>query len=53
MSKYEIRKDGIIYCCFDDESCMYSNETLKNMRDAGYKLYVDGKLWKPEKKTKE
>ena len=52
VSKYEIRKDGVTYCGFDDESCMYSDETLKNMRDAGYKLYVDGKLAKKEKKDK-
>lgn len=50
MSKYEIRKDGKVYCGFDDELCMYSKEVLKNMREAGYKLYVDGKLYKPQKK---
>ena len=24
----------------------YSAETLKQMRAAGYKIYVDGKVWK-------
>lgn len=49
MSKYEIRKDGIIYCGYDDESCGYDKETLKSMRSAGYKLYIDGKLAKTNK----
>ena len=53
MSKYEIRKDGKAYCGFDDESCMYDKETLKAMRDAGYKLYIDGKLARAQKKGKE
>ena len=53
MSKYEIRKDGKTYCGFDDESCMYDKETLKAMRDAGYKLYMDGKLTRAQKKDKE
>ena len=49
MSKYEIRKDGVAYCGFDDESCMYDKETLKAMRLAGYKLYIDGKLARGQK----
>jgi hypothetical protein len=44
MTKYEIRKDGIVYCSFNDETCMYSKEVLKGMKDAGYRLYIDGKL---------
>lgn len=53
MSKYEIRKDGKTYCGFDDESCMYDKETLKAMRSAGFKLYIDGKLARVQKKDKE
>jgi hypothetical protein len=53
MSKYEIRKDGVAWCGFDDESCMYDKETLKAMRLAGYKLYIDGKLARTGKKEKE
>ena len=49
MSKYEIRKDGVAYCGFDDESCMYDKETLKTMREAGYKLYINGKLARGQK----
>lgn len=53
MSKYEIRKDGKAYCGFDDESCMYDKETLKAMRDAGFKLYIDGKLARAQKNRKD
>lgn len=53
MSKYEIRKDGKTYCSFDDESCMYDKETLKAMRSAGFKLYIDGKLAKVQKSKEE
>lgn len=49
MSKYEIKKDGVAYCGFDDESCMYDKATLKAMRDAGFKLYIDGKLTRGQK----
>lgn len=53
MSKYEIRKDGKAYCGFDDESCMYDKETLKAMRDTGFKLYIDGKLARAQKNRKD
>lgn len=41
---YEIRKEGLTYMSWNHPSCGYSRETLKNMREAGYRLYVDGKL---------
>jgi hypothetical protein len=53
MSKYEIRKDGVAYCGFNDESCMYDKETLKVMSAAGYKLYIDGKLARNQKNSKK
>jgi hypothetical protein len=53
MSKYEIRKDGVAYCSFNDESCMYDKETLKAMREAGFKLYIDRKLARGQKSNNE
>ena len=53
MGKYEIKKDGKSYCSFDDESCMYDKETLKQMRSAGFKLYIDGKPAKVGKSNKD
>lgn len=50
-SKYQIRKNGKCYCGFDDKNLMYSDETLKSMRAAGYKLYIDGKLHRNNSKN--
>lgn len=44
MSKYEIRKEGRVFAHWDDPSCSPSKETLKNMKQAGYRLYIDGRL---------
>lgn len=44
MSKYEIRKDGKVFACWDDPGFTPDKETLKTMRAAGYRLYEDGKL---------
>jgi len=44
MAKYEIRKDGKIYRSWTDPTCTPDRETLKSMREAGYRLYIDGKL---------
>lgn len=42
MSKYEIRKDGKVYAHWDDPSYLPDPATLKSMKAAGYRLYVDG-----------
>ncbi len=44
MSRYEVRKDGKVFACWDDPSLSPDKDTLKSMRDAGYRLYVDGKM---------
>lgn len=44
MSKYEIRKDGVVYARWDDPALTPDRETLRNMKESGYRLYVDGKL---------
>ena len=41
---YEIRKDGVTYMSWRDPLCGYSKETLRSMKSAGYRLYIDGKL---------
>lgn len=46
MSKYEIRKEGRVYAHWDDPSLTPDKDTLKRMKAAGYKLYVNGKLQK-------
>lgn len=45
--KYEIRnRDGLICMSYNDERCNYPEPILRSMREAGYKIYVDGKLSK-------
>lgn len=43
MAKYEIRKDGRTFCSWTDPRCTPSAETLKNMKAAGCRLFIDGK----------
>ena len=50
MSKVEVHKDCVVYCVYTDESCLPDKEDIKQMKTAGYKLYQDGKLYKPETK---
>lgn len=46
MAKYELRKDGRVYAHWDDPRLSPDRDTLKSMKAAGYRLYVDGKLQK-------
>ena len=42
---WQVKKDGTAKAHGSGE-IPYSAETLKQMRSAGYKIYVDGKVWK-------
>lgn len=42
--KYSIRKDGKVCMAWDDPGLTYPRETLRAMKAAGYRLYVDGRL---------
>ena len=50
MSSIEIRRDGEVICVCKNESCLYPDEIMKDMRTYGYKFYQDGKIYKPEKR---
>ena len=50
MEPIEVRRDGEIICVCKDESCLYSNEIMKDMKSNGYKFYQDGKIYKAENK---
>lgn len=41
----QVKKDGTVKAHGSGE-IPYSTETLKQMRSVGYKIYVDGKVWK-------
>lgn len=49
----KVCRNGISYCTCKDESCLYPPEIMKKMKECGYKFYQDGKIYKPEKKTKQ
>ena len=45
----ECRKDGQLMCVYKGKSTFPDKETMRHLKSAGYKLYQDGKLYKPEK----
>ena len=49
-NEIEIRKDGVVVCVCANEDCLYDLDTIKDMKDNGYKFYQNGKIYKPEKK---
>lgn len=45
--KFEVKdRDGKTVMQTKHKSCMYTPQVRKQMRKAGYKLYLDGKLTK-------
>ena len=52
MDVLEVRKDGQLMCTYKGESTFPDKETIKCLKAAGYKLYQDGKLYKPETSKK-
>lgn len=54
MSKIEVRKDGRVYRVFDDEvEQLPDDKIIQSMKEAGYRLYKDGKLYRRGSKKKE
>lgn len=51
-NRWEVRKDGKPVASGPVDT-MYPDELVRQMAAAGYKTYVDGKLYKPGKKSKE
>lgn len=45
MKEWEVRRDGKTIC-YGSEKTMPSREERKSLRNAGYKIYVDKKLFK-------
>ena len=41
---YQIRKDGVVYMQWTNPALTYPRETLRQMKSAGYRLYIDGKM---------
>ena len=52
-SPIEVRKDGVVVCTCQDETCLYPPEIMKSMRECGYEFYQDGKIYKKQRKKKQ
>ncbi len=50
MGSIEIRRNGEVICVCKDESCLYPDEIMKDMKANGYKFYQNGRIYRPEKK---
>lgn len=48
----EIRRDGVTLCVCVGEECFPDAETMKSMKASGYKFYMDGKIYKHDKKAR-
>ena len=53
MQELEIRRGDAIICVCVGEEQFPDAETMKDMKAFGYKFYMDGKIYKPEKKKQE
>lgn len=49
-NEIEVRRDGVTFCICKDESCLYDEDVMKDMKANGYKFYQNGKIYKSEKK---
>lgn len=47
--KFEVKKDGVLKMHTEHEDCIPDAKTRAQLRKAGYKLYLDGKLFKEKK----
>lgn len=50
MAKWEVKKDGETKCYGDSLESLPTADVLANLRSYGYKVFVDGKLYKEQKK---
>lgn len=53
MAKWEVKKDGETKCYGDALESLPNDEVLATLQDCGYKIYVDGKLHKVQKKGRK
>ena len=48
----EIRRDGVVLCTCVGEEQFPDEDTIRSMKASGHKLYMDGKIYKPDKKAR-
>lgn len=47
---FEVKKDGKVLMNTESEKCMYSDALIKQMEKDGYKIYLNGKIYKTGRK---
>lgn len=52
MKELEVRRGNEILCVYVGEEQFPDARTIKQMKESGHKFYMDGKIYKPEKKGK-
>lgn len=50
MAKWLIMKDGEVKCYGDSMQSFPSDDLVKTLRSGGYKIFLDGRLYKEPKK---
>lgn len=53
MHLFEVRKNGKTLQYTDDRKSIPTEKVLREIKNAGYKVYVNGKVWKDTKTTNE
>ena len=53
MNEMEIRRGNAVICVCVGEECFPDADRMKDMLENGYTFYIDGKIYKPEKKKKQ
>ena len=52
MQELEIRRGDRVLCTCIGKETFPDVETMKSMKECGYKFYMDGKIYKPERSKK-
>ena len=53
IKKLEIRRGDTVLCVCIGEDQFPDEEAMKSMNESGHKFYMDGKIYKPEKKKQK
>ena len=53
MNKWEVKKDGETKCHGDSLQTFPKDDVLATLCSCGYKIYIDGKLYKAQKKGRK
>jgi hypothetical protein len=52
MKTLEVRRDNEVLCVYVGEEQFPDASTMRSIKESGCKFYMDGKIYKPEKKVR-